>query len=77
MIVHRESVPPLVHAQVLHACGESAAAREAIAAAAERIRSRAGRVRDPERRRHFLASPDNRHTLDLAREWARDRRRES
>jgi eukaryotic-like serine/threonine-protein kinase len=57
----------LIHAEVLSASGEKAAADEAIASARERLLSRAARIQDPALRESFLYKvPDNARTLELA-----------
>jgi hypothetical protein len=68
-----ESLIRLVHARALHAAGDVAAAREAIAEALRSLGKRADRIRDPELRRSFLESvPENARTRELARAWLDD-----
>ncbi len=65
-----ESLLRLVHAEALHANGETVAARSAIVAARARLLARASKVSDPARRATFLENiPENARTLTLAREW--------
>lgn len=60
----------LVHAEVLEACGEHAAAREALRAAWDNLRARAARIDDATVRRRFLEDvPENARTVTRAREW--------
>ncbi|WP_433936856.1 serine/threonine-protein kinase PknK [Sorangium cellulosum] len=65
-----ESVVRLVHAEALWACGQSAEAAQAIAAARARLLERAAKIRDAVFRGHFLErAADNARTLELARAW--------
>lgn len=60
----------LVHAGRLAAVGQRGAAHRAIGAARDRVLTTAGEIADPDYRTSFLqAVPENRRTLDLAREW--------
>jgi hypothetical protein len=60
----------LVHAEALHAAGDRARAREAIAAARARIATIAARIPDPDLRESFLTRvPENLRALALARAW--------
>jgi tetratricopeptide (TPR) repeat protein len=60
----------LVHAECLHAAGRGPEAREALAAARDRLLAMAATLGDPERRRSFLERvPENARTLALAQEW--------
>jgi tetratricopeptide (TPR) repeat protein len=66
-----EALARRVLAEALDACGEHAAARRAIAAAARRLHERAERMADPEWRRGFLERvPDNARTMQLHRTWS-------
>jgi len=61
----------LVHAECLEAVGDHEAARAAIASARERLFAIAAKIGDPDYRNSFLESvPENRRTLELARQWA-------
>jgi tetratricopeptide (TPR) repeat protein len=65
-----ESLVRLVLAETLAASGETAAAREALAAAHERLQARAAQIVNPDWRGSFLTRPlDNARTVRLAREW--------
>ena len=60
----------LVHAECLWAAGHHEAARTAIARARERLFAIAAKISDPEYRTSFLEGvPENRRTLELARQW--------
>jgi tetratricopeptide (TPR) repeat protein len=60
----------LVHAEALDASGEHAAAREALAAARDRVIARADKLTDPAWQRSFLEDvPENARTLALAHAW--------
>jgi tetratricopeptide (TPR) repeat protein len=62
-----ESLVRLVHAEVLLAAGRNDEAKNALAAAAKRLRERAARIRRDEWRETFLARiPENAKTIDLA-----------
>ena len=66
----RGTLIQLVHAEVLEASGEPAAAREALREARDDLQVKAGRIDDPDVRRRFLEDvPENARTLALAREW--------
>ncbi len=61
----------LVHAECLDAVGDHEAAKAAITSASERLFAVAAKIGDPEYRKSFLESvPENRRTLELARQWA-------
>jgi len=61
----------LVHAECLEAAGDHEAAKAAIATAKERLFAIAAKIGDPEYRKSFLEGvPENRRTLELARQWA-------
>jgi hypothetical protein len=65
-----EEMVRLVYAEALDACGDHAAAREAIARARGRLMERAATIRDPKLREGFLTHvPENARTLELARAW--------
>jgi serine/threonine protein kinase/tetratricopeptide (TPR) repeat protein len=60
----------LTHAECLEATGNHDAARTAIAKARERLLANADKIGDPAYRKSFLENvPENRKTLDLARQW--------
>ena len=60
----------LVHAECLEAAGDHEAAQAAIIRARERLFVIAAKIGDPEYRKSFLeAVPENRQTLELARQW--------
>jgi tetratricopeptide (TPR) repeat protein len=60
----------LVHAECLWAAGHHEAARTAITRARERLFAIAAKISDPEYRRSFFEGvPENRKTLELARQW--------
>jgi tetratricopeptide (TPR) repeat protein len=60
----------LTHAECLEATGSRDAARKAIAIARERLLMIAEKVSNPEYRTSFLENvPENRRTLELARQW--------
>jgi hypothetical protein len=60
----------LVHAEALHATGDLAAARRAIADARTQLLAIADRIPDPAYRQSFLDNvPENARTLALARAW--------
>ncbi len=66
----RGTLLQLVHALVLDATGERAAASEALRAARDHLRAVGGRIDDPAVRRRFLEDvPENARALALAREW--------
>jgi tetratricopeptide (TPR) repeat protein len=61
----------LVHAESREATGDHEAAKAAIAAARARLLAIAAKIGDPEYRKSFLEGvPENRRTLELARQWA-------
>jgi len=61
----------LVHAECLEAAGDHEAAKAAIASARDRLFAIAAKIGDPEYHKSFLESvPENRRTLELARQWA-------
>ena len=61
----------LVHAECLEASGDHEAAKAAIASARERLFAIAAKIGALEYRKSFLESvPENRRTLELARQWA-------
>ena len=63
----------LVHARALHACGQRAAARDAIGAAHRRLLTRAQQIDDPAWRATFLECvAENRQTVELASAWLDD-----
>ncbi len=63
----------LVCAELEHAAGDVAAAREAIRAARDGLQERAARISDPERRESFLSRvPEHARTLAMAGEWLSD-----
>ncbi|HWA71474.1 MAG TPA: protein kinase [Polyangiaceae bacterium] len=65
-----ESLVRLVHAETLLACEQTEAARSALRVACDRLRERAERIADPERRAAFLNGvPENARTLRLAETW--------
>jgi tetratricopeptide (TPR) repeat protein len=65
-----ESLVRLTQAEVLHAAGETVAARMAIRSARERVLERAARINDSELRDNFLGNvPENARTLGLAEAW--------
>jgi tetratricopeptide (TPR) repeat protein len=67
-----EALVRLAHAEALHAVGEDAAARRAIAAAEQRLLERAAAIGDPAWRSLFLeAVPEHARTVALAAEWRR------
>jgi hypothetical protein len=60
----------LVHAECLAAAGDHVPARAAIARARERLFVIAAKIDDPEYRKSFFEGvPENRRTLELARQW--------
>jgi eukaryotic-like serine/threonine-protein kinase len=60
----------LVHAECLEATGDHDAAKAAIARARDRLFVIAGKIGDPVYRKSFLENvPENRRTLELARQW--------
>ena len=60
----------LVHAECLWAAGYHEAAKTAITRARERLFATAAKISDPEYRRSFFEGvPENRRTLELARQW--------
>lgn len=60
----------LVHAECLEAARDHEAAKTAIARARERLFVIAAKIGDPDYRRSFVESvPENRQTLELARQW--------
>jgi eukaryotic-like serine/threonine-protein kinase len=66
-----ESLVRLVHAETLLACEQTEAAHAALRVARDRLRERAERIADPERRAAFLTGvPENARTLELAKTWA-------
>jgi hypothetical protein len=66
----RGSFLRLVHAECLQATGNHEAARAAIAAARKQVCAIADKVGDPGYHQSFLAHvPENRRTLELARQW--------
>jgi tetratricopeptide (TPR) repeat protein len=65
-LLQGESLPPLVLAGCLLACGEREAARDAARDALARLQRRAARLPHAAWRETFLALDDNRLTLDLA-----------
>lgn len=68
----------LLRAEALHALGEFAAAREAIAAARRRLLAIAATIDDAAYRKSFLERvPENRRTLELARAWRSEAESES
>jgi tetratricopeptide (TPR) repeat protein len=61
----------LIHAECLESSGDHAAAVLAITEARARVLANADKIRDPAYRRSFLEGvPENRRTLELAREWS-------
>jgi tetratricopeptide (TPR) repeat protein len=65
-----ESLVRLVHAETLFACEQREAAHFALRVARDRLRERAERIADPERRAAFLTGvPENARTLQLAETW--------
>jgi len=66
-----ESQIRLSYAEALHVAGEVDAAREAIVAAANRVRQRADRITNPRWRKSFLLSvPEHARTFELERAWS-------
>ncbi|MBX3270106.1 MAG: protein kinase [Sandaracinaceae bacterium] len=66
-----ESLVRLAYAEALHAGGQRAEARAAIAEAAARLRERADKIHDAGYRDSFLTRvPENARTLALAAAWA-------
>lgn len=66
-----ETVVRLAHAEALHAPGDAAGARAAIALAKTRLLGRADKIRDPVWRTSFLERiADHARILELARAWA-------
>lgn len=60
----------LVHARCLDAAGDHEAAKLAITRAQERLFVIAAKIDDPEYRKSFFEGvPENRQTLELARQW--------
>ena len=60
----------LVHARCLEAAGDHDAAKAAIATARARLLAIAGKIGNPEYRASFFEGvPENRQTLELARQW--------
>ena len=68
--MQHQHLPALVLAQALHAAGDRDGSKAAIVAAFERLRGSAEEIENPDWRASFLAIPDHRCILDLAREWA-------
>ncbi len=68
-LLQGESLPPLVLAQTLYACGDHDGAARAIADAAARLQRRVERLPEPAWQAQFLAMPDNALTLELAKTW--------
>ena len=65
-----ESRVRLVHAEALHATGNTEAARAAIEVARASLLARAAKIKDPSWRASFLDRvPENARTLELARQW--------
>jgi hypothetical protein len=59
-----------VHAEALHATGNTEAARAAIEVARASLLARAAKIKDPSWRASFLDRvPENARTLELARQW--------
>jgi tetratricopeptide (TPR) repeat protein len=70
LIESGEGILRLAHAEALYATGHRDAARDAIEEAAQRLLARAEKIRDPARRRSFLACvPEHARTLTLERQW--------
>jgi tetratricopeptide (TPR) repeat protein len=68
-----ESLIRLVFMTALARCGDMAAARQAAAAARERLLFRADRIANPAWRRSFLGDvPEHASTLELAAQWLED-----
>jgi hypothetical protein len=66
----RGSFLRLVHVECLEALGRHDAACAAIASARQRILTIVARFEDPAHRKSFLENvPENRRTLELARQW--------
>jgi hypothetical protein len=66
----RDALVRLAYAEALHANGKQDEARAAIADAAQRLHTIAGRIADPDLQRSYLeAIPEHTRTLALAREW--------
>ena len=66
----RDASLRLAHAEALLATGNQEAARAAISKARDWIFSVVEKIGEPEYRKGFLESvPENRRTLELAREW--------
>jgi eukaryotic-like serine/threonine-protein kinase len=60
----------LVHAECLEATGDHGGAKAAITMARDRLFVIAAKIGDPEYRKSFLEGvPENRRTLELARQW--------
>lgn len=69
----RGALVRLAHAEALHATGDLAAARRAIADARTHLFAIASKIRDPAYRQSFLDNvPENARTLALARTWLDD-----
>ncbi|WP_437665565.1 serine/threonine-protein kinase [Sorangium sp. So ce1182] len=65
-----ESLVHLAWIEALHACGDGAAARAALAAARDQLRAEADAIESPALRRSFLeAVPEHARILALATEW--------
>ena len=65
-----DSLIRLVFAECLHAAGEVDEAKQALGAAARRLRERGERISDKSWRQSFLENvPENARTLELARAW--------
>ncbi len=68
----RDAFLRLVHAECLEAAGRRDEARAAIVRARDWLRSVAQKIRNPRYRTSFLENvPENRRTLELARQWLR------
>ena len=60
----------LVHAECLEAAGNHEAAKAAIVGARVRLFTIANKIGDPGYRKSFLENvPENRRTIELARQW--------
>jgi len=69
--VEGDALVRLCWAEALHATGDAAAAREAIARACDRLHQLAARIHDDRLRASFLTGiPENARTLELARRWS-------
>ena len=70
-----EALIRLVHAEALHAAGDSDGARVAVTVAADRVLERARTIASAAWRRGFLENvAENARTLDLSRAWSAGRR---